>query len=373
MENSAKGSVMTAEERLDARVIIGGELATSDINETFLIGLREKHKDRVITDFADTAQFDVVHSARMEVKGARVTIQKVSKKTRERAVKFQKDCIAEEKRLLDIIEPTETHLMDQENRVLEEKARIKAEAEAKIAAAIQARMDILYSLGFRYDGKQFTRNDIIVTQTQVAFLVNSEFDVIVSLAKEHIAEELRREEAERKSREDEAARLEKVAKEQEEERKRLDAEKKRQDEEAAKLRAQVKALEDEKQKMIDAEKKRLQDIEDEKKKKEEDERRAAELEQAKKDAAAQAIRDAEEKAKKEAAEKAAKEEAARIRTEKKEARRPDKEKLQEFIAKTLGSPVYPAMKTADGRDALDSISMIILKANDDCVDLIEKL
>ncbi|MFH2075136.1 MAG: hypothetical protein ABIJ57_07280, partial [Pseudomonadota bacterium] len=99
---------------LDAKEIIGTELAIQDVNEAKISKMREEFMPLVITDLNDEKQFNAVHRARMEVKKSRVIVQNVSKKTRDKAVKFQKDCIAEEKRLIGLIEPIETHLETEE-------------------------------------------------------------------------------------------------------------------------------------------------------------------------------------------------------------------------------------------------------------------
>ena len=49
------------------------------------------------------------------------------------------------------MDPIESYLSDQENRIEEEKARIKAEAEAKIQAIFQARENRLLDMGCRFD------------------------------------------------------------------------------------------------------------------------------------------------------------------------------------------------------------------------------
>lgn len=355
------------------------ELTQFNTTDAAIAKLREDYMKLTIKGLDDRVGFDLVHVARMDVKKRRVQVTKRGEELRSDAVKFSKKVIEEQKRIIGLMQPIEDHLDQEETRIEEEKERIKAEAEAKIQAAIQARQNVLYSLGCRFDGKEYSRNNLIITQEQVNTIPDERFQVFVSTAQEHIAEELRVQEAERKSREDEVARLAKIAREQEEERKRLEEISRKQAEELARMKAdqetalrkaredqervaqeqaareaQIKAereaIESEKQKLIDAEKKRLQDIEDAKRKVEEDRIRTEEMEKAKKEAAEKALKDAEEKSKKDAAEKAAKEEAARIRAEKKEARRPDKEKLLQYADYINGVPVPPDLKTQEAQN-----------------------
>ncbi len=78
------------------------------------------------------------HGAAMELKAARVTIEKVSKAARDDAVQFGKAIIQEEKRLVALVEPEENRLIALRDAWDTEQARIKAEAEAKERARITA-------------------------------------------------------------------------------------------------------------------------------------------------------------------------------------------------------------------------------------------
>jgi vacuolar-type H+-ATPase subunit I/STV1 len=69
------------------------------------------------------------HGAAMELKRARTTIAGVSKDARDDATQFQKAIIAEEKRLIAIIEPEEERLFVLRDAFDDEQACIRAEAE----------------------------------------------------------------------------------------------------------------------------------------------------------------------------------------------------------------------------------------------------
>lgn len=78
------------------------------------------------------------HGAAMELKRARTTVAKVSKEAREDATAFQKAVIAEEKRLIAIIEPEETRLTELRDKWDDIQLLLKQEAEAKERARITA-------------------------------------------------------------------------------------------------------------------------------------------------------------------------------------------------------------------------------------------
>jgi hypothetical protein len=78
------------------------------------------------------------HSAAMELKSARVTINNTASAAREDATQFQKAVIAEAKRLVSIVESEEARLIGLRDAFDDEQVRIKAEAEAAERARVTA-------------------------------------------------------------------------------------------------------------------------------------------------------------------------------------------------------------------------------------------
>jgi len=70
---------MNEEVKLDAKAIIGNELAVVDINEVRIAKMREEYMPLVIIDLKNEKQFDAVHRARMEVKKSRVMARDFSR------------------------------------------------------------------------------------------------------------------------------------------------------------------------------------------------------------------------------------------------------------------------------------------------------
>lgn len=100
---------------------------SSTATEVSLRELATKHVNiQVIKDKAGREQ---AHGAAMELMRARTTISKVAKEARDDAVKFGKAVVAEEARLVAIIEPEETRLKGLRDNWDTEQARAKAEAE----------------------------------------------------------------------------------------------------------------------------------------------------------------------------------------------------------------------------------------------------
>ena len=95
-------------------------------------------KNVTITQVIDKVSRQQCHSAAMELKTARTTIAKVSKDAREDATAFQKAIIAEEKRLISIVEPEEIRLIGLRDDYDAVQERIKREEEARERARITA-------------------------------------------------------------------------------------------------------------------------------------------------------------------------------------------------------------------------------------------
>lgn len=108
----------------------------SSKTEQHLLALATKHQS--ITVVKDKAGREQAHGAYIEVMRARTAVEKAGKEARDDATKFSKAVIAEEKRLVAIIEPEEARLKAARDVWDEEQARLKAEAEAKERARVLA-------------------------------------------------------------------------------------------------------------------------------------------------------------------------------------------------------------------------------------------
>lgn len=109
--------------------------------EEHLKELATKHKD--ITVIKNKAGRDQAHGAAMELQKARTTIEKVAKTARDDATKFSKAVIAEEKRLIGIIEQEEDRLFKvrdewdaEQERIRQEKVLAEQQRVERINAAI---------------------------------------------------------------------------------------------------------------------------------------------------------------------------------------------------------------------------------------------
>lgn len=184
--------------------------------ESHLKALATKHA--AITEIKDKAGRDQAHGAGMELKNARLAIQKTGKAAREDAQAFAKAVIAEEQRLILIIDKEEDRLFKLRDGWDAEQERIRAEAAANEqarVARIRAAIDSINALPLNLihaDSAALTKN-IGDLETLVIDECYEEFQPHAEHAKAEALDALRkllqtaveREEAKRKADEEAAA------------------------------------------------------------------------------------------------------------------------------------------------------------------------
>ncbi len=343
--------------------LIKNELQKYGVTDAAIAKLNADYMALTVKTPQDMAGYEVVKKARIDIKKRRVEVEKTRVQLKAESLEYGRRVDGEAKRITALLEPIETHLTAQEKIVDDEKARIKAEAEAKEAARIQARVDRIFAFGASFTGQNYIAYGLQIPAALVKACADEQFEQFVAQVQGEKDKEDARLKAEEDARKAEAERLAKVAAEQEAERQRLAAEAKKQAEEtervkaeqeaaARKIREDQEAIERAKQKLIDDEAARLKAIEDEKKRVESEKKRAEELEKAKKEAAEKALRDAEAKRLKDEADRIEKERKAKEAAEKKAARQPDKVKLVSLISQ-IENIAYPIMKTDEAAKVLE--------------------
>ena len=122
-------TALTVQDR--AAVALNASKTEADLKA---LALKNTHIVAVI----DKPGRDQTHGAAMELKRARIDIEKASKDARDDATKFSKAVIQEEKRLVAIIEPEETRLLGLRDGWDDTQARIKAETDRIERARVTA-------------------------------------------------------------------------------------------------------------------------------------------------------------------------------------------------------------------------------------------
>ena len=101
-------------------------------------------------------EYELIHRAQLSCRDVRVAVVAALKAEREDAVKYQKHVVAEEKRILAIIEQTEEplkKLKDEYNK----RAELKALAEANAwAEKMKMRKEAAFDVGFTFNGMAYT-------------------------------------------------------------------------------------------------------------------------------------------------------------------------------------------------------------------------
>lgn len=393
----------------DLIVVPGKVFDVIGVDEAFIARINEQCMSLKINGIQDKEGYKKVHDARMIYKTTRVKVDKHGKSLRDAVIVYNRDVIKEEKRLIALLEPGESHLAAEEKTIDDALEAIRLEKVRQEELRIQGRIDRLEAFGMGLIAGHyrlpFDAPGVAVPAPLVKICTDEQFEqflIPIQVAKtkenhrlfeieqkwiaeqDRIAQVATEQEAERQRLTAVAIEQEKAAREvarleqerlttiAEEERKatmrlRLEEAERQKAEDALRAErdrtrreqeewesikvAELRSIEAAKQKAIDDENARKQKIID-------DERRAVELEKARQEAALKAIKDMEEKSKREAEEKVAKELAAKIREERRLARQPDKAKIF-LVADTLENIQTPDVKTDEGKAVALSIMMDI--------------
>ncbi len=83
----------------------------------------DKYSTLTIKDINDVEGYAKVDEGRKELKKMRVAIKKYGKGQREQFIQAQKEVLRQEKELVDMVEPTEKRLIEEQTRIKEEKEK----------------------------------------------------------------------------------------------------------------------------------------------------------------------------------------------------------------------------------------------------------
>jgi DNA repair exonuclease SbcCD ATPase subunit len=350
--------------------MISTALQKFNLADAAILKMADEYLPLKTNGLKDAKAYTAVHEARMVVKGKRVEVEKKGKELRAEAIAFQKAVIAEEKRLIGLLSPIEEHLQAEEDKVENEKSRIKKEAEEKEAARIQARINVLFDYGCKFNGIHYYMDSLSLPVSRVKDAPDEEFQEFCLKLQALIDAENDRKAEEEKKRKEEAERLAKIAAEQEVERQRLAAIAKEQTEKEAKIKAEQEA----ERKKLAAEQEAIErqkrEIQAQKDREEADKKRKAELEAIAKAAAEKARIEEAERIKREAAEKAEQELLEKMKAERQEALKPDKEKLLAY-ADAIETVKFPEVSKdlqaiiAEAKASLTKVANIVRKRTRD--------
>ncbi|WP_256730658.1 hypothetical protein [Burkholderia pseudomallei] len=296
--------------------------------ETELRALVTKSND--IVEIKNSAGRDQCHAAAMLLRAARMSIRKVGKDARDDATKFSKAVIAEEDRLVALIEPEETRLLGMRNawdEAREAEKRAKLEAAQRRVASIREHIDDIRSFAQRAVGAPSASIAMWIEELQELGITLDRFAEMTGEAeavRDATLDKLRELHAASVTQETEAARLAAEREELERQRAELAAQREREEAERAE-RERVEAAARAEQERIDREHRDAEEAERRAamaaeearlaEQRAEQERRQAELDRAEREQ-----REREEAAAQEAAEAAAQAERDRVARQRAENR-----------------------------------------------------
>jgi hypothetical protein len=315
------------------------QIVEYNVTDAAISDMRTRYMALTVKDLDDRKGLMEVHEARMVVKGKRIEVEKKRKELKADALAWGQKVDSEARRITKLLEPIETHLTTEEEKITKEKERIKAEEERKRQETAQDRVNQMASFGK------------VIPFTEALSISDGEFFAKITIAKSEYEAEQDRLAAEKKAREEEAAKL--AAERAELERIRAEETAKRKEEEARLAAERAK---------IEIERKAVEDARRE-------QERLVELERAKKEAAEIAVKEAAEKTDREAKAKAEAERLAKEEADRQEAIRPDKEKLVAY-AQALLAVTQPGLFSdsaniifSEAYKRIESVSRYIIKSS----------
>lgn len=339
-------------------VVQGKVFDVIGIQDIVIQEMNQKALAITVNGIEDKVGLKECHDLRMVYVGQRNKVMKHGKAMRESAVKYQKDVIAEEKRIIDMMLVGETHLDTQEQAVKDELARIKAEEQRLEDLRIQARRDVLAARKLGFDGHTWILDCPkaglkVIPDVMVRSFTDAQFAEQLMLCDMMLAEEKKILDAAEAAKKEEADRIARVAQEQKEEAERLAAIAKEQADREAAIKAEEKRLADEKQRLIDEEAARVKAIEDARLKEIADKKRAEDLEAARKEGEEKARLAAEAAAKKAEEERLERERLAAEKEARRIARMPDRRAMLNFLRAEAVERPAPAFKTDEYQKILE--------------------
>lgn len=310
--------------------------------------LKAKYSGLKVAGVEDKKGYDMVHSARMEIRGYRTDVDKKRKALKEYHLEYGRKVDKEAKRITAALEEIEGPLDAEEKRIDALKEEAKQAAQREKDAKLQRRIDALTAVGAP------------VTVGDLVTMPDTTFAMVLQTA----TEAWQVKEAQRKAAEEA---LEKQRKAEAEAAAHA-AEEKAQAEAAERARlAQVKAEQEAEAKKLEETRAALRKEQAEFEAKKAAQEQAAREEQIRKEAEAKAKADAERRAEDERIRKAAEalaaeklEAEAAQRKKDREAARPDAEKLL-ALAQTFTETAYPVMVTDAGRKVMTEVEGLVGK------------
>lgn len=218
---------------------IKNEMQKVNVNDLAIEQVRKSYSGLKIVDKDDKEGYELVHTARMDVRDMRLKIEAKRKEMKADSLEYGKLVDGEAKRLTALLEPIETHLEAEENRIKEERDREKREREEAKKKLIAGRTQEIVATGAMFDGMRWSLKEAVITTEEIETATADTFSDKLQLFKSiahNIAVEKEREEAERK----------RIDEEQQKERERLRLQREEQDRKDAELRAQEAKIAEEK-------------------------------------------------------------------------------------------------------------------------------
>jgi colicin import membrane protein len=213
-----------------------------DVAKAELIQMAEDYGKLVVTP----ETFEDAKKAREKIREKRFAIQNIVKDNKAILNKLKTTQEEQGEELINLILPTEERIDAGIKAIENKKAEEKARKEREEQERIQGRINLLFSLGMKFDGSAYVFEELRIDSLQIKHFNEKEFTDFTGKLKIEFEKAQKKKVEEERLKKEEEERLAKIREEQEAESNRLAAIKKEQDEKEAQLKAEQERIANEK-------------------------------------------------------------------------------------------------------------------------------
>lgn len=173
----------------DIQSIIGSAIKQYGVTDHYIHDLRIQYTGLSIGGTQDKEGYELVRKGIATIRELRTAVEKKRNDLNRNAIDYKKAVDEEAKRITSLLVEIENPLKEQKEQVDAEKARIKAEEEARKHQEFVARTTALIERKFSFNGSMYINEDIIVTTNQIREFSEQQWAEVVARAEAKFQEQ----------------------------------------------------------------------------------------------------------------------------------------------------------------------------------------
>jgi hypothetical protein len=181
-EPEAQLPVVPIEQGQDIQSIIGSAIRQYGVTDKYIDELRNELSGLTIAGINDKDGYEVVRKSIARVRELRTAVEKKRNELNRNAIDYKNGVDTEAKRITALLVEIENPLKEQKEWVDGEKARIKAEEEARKHQVFVTRTTALLERKFSFNGSMYVNGDMHVTSNQVREFSDEQWAEVIARA-----------------------------------------------------------------------------------------------------------------------------------------------------------------------------------------------